>query len=308
MKLLAICAALAGLVWLAPQALAQSRECRDVTVSEGGSPTRTTMCRDSDGQWRPVTGNAASPIAGQPLAANFRGKITYRGSFDIVAQLPARGRQVPREDREQGTIVNAVEYDGNLVTLNWTTSMGVRQRSGRATGTRQGNQCRLFEDTTQSPYVGTCDAAVFRGNTSNGPTERVSWRGIYDTAATETVDYVLRDRERAEQQRQRAEDDRKRAAEKAQADEAERRRIAAMPKPKFISLHDLINLNDFVKCWVLTGNTAEQARSFYDKTREIEAEFIKIYRSMTNAEVMKHNEATTNLADACREVIRADRA
>lgn len=244
MRLFAIGTALAGLMCLVPHASAQSgsQECKDVTVSEGGRPKRTTMCRGADGQWRPVApaGSARAPVTGQPLAPNFRGKITYRGSYEGTSFRPVRRQRrltvggllssaIDGGDREQGTVTYSVEYDGNLVTGTWSSNNGRRNANGRFSGTRQGSQCKLFEEQTQAAYVVTCDAGVFRGKGSSGPSERQSWRTEFSAGSTETVDYVVRDRQRAEQDRQRAEQERQRDAERARAAEQERRRIAAMP-------------------------------------------------------------------------------
>jgi hypothetical protein len=231
---IAILAAGAGLMLIPGQANAQSgnRDCRDVTTSEGGRARVVKMCRDSDGQFRPIAAR------GGALAPNFRGKIVYQGNYDgaeIKRARPMRKVTVANlinaaggsaEEPYQGTATYSIEYDGNLVSGRWEMFDGRRRIGGKLTGTRRGSTCELF-DEAQAPMVATCDAGVFRGSSKSAPSARAQWRTDFDAAATETVDFVERDRMAAAS---RAE-----AAEKARvaraAELAERARLrAALPR------------------------------------------------------------------------------
>lgn len=197
---------LSGLAALTmPVPPAQGQDCRAVPTNVNGRMVQKTMCRGPDGQWRELVSSAANNSG--PLAANFRGSVTYKGDYEGVAQRRARPNSrtslnslltsaLDGGEKYGGTSTIVLEFDGNLVTGTIDAFDGRRNNHAKLSGTRQGNQCSLF-DADGAAYEGICDAGVFRGNARSAANARIGWKSTFATAAVATVDFVERDRQAA---------------------------------------------------------------------------------------------------------------
>lgn len=213
LRLLAV--ALAGLLCtLSAKAFAQAETCREMTRYEDGGPVRVTLCKDRTGQWRTVAerpgimasdGGRSSTQTPDIVPAGFRGEITYRGTYSGSEQIRQRQRgrmtYTMVDQPYSGNATYSLRFEGSRVIGTWQVTRRGRMMTGRFSGTRDGNVCRLFDEATRAPHVATCNSKTFNGSARNGASERVTWRTEFSANATETVDYAVRDRQRAEQAR-----------------------------------------------------------------------------------------------------------
>lgn len=226
------------------QGMASEPQCRVVVeMDPRRGPVRQTLCQQPDGSWQAAAngpdGNVGMGATSGALAPNWRGRIRYTGSLEGSTQqqlrLPNRltpnsvlGTLNQMQGRPFGGAYELVlTFEGNAVSGTYSGN-GTGVGRGNISGTRDGSRCRLFTSTVI--VEGECTADRFVGNSRSQGGSRTTQTARIETFAVEVVDAAEEERRlqaaaaEAEQQRAVA------LAERQRAAEAERARIAALPR------------------------------------------------------------------------------
>jgi len=150
------------------------------------------------------------------LPPDFRGTVTYRGTYQGQARTPWRSANRPGETIElTGDYIITITFDRDKVrgTLRTTGKL----TGDPFTGTRDGTMCRLVDAKGYESTV-YCGRSNYREkiDLTNGEDQRI--RYSVQGRATEIVDFAEREQRQENIQRQRAE-----------AEQRERARIASLP-------------------------------------------------------------------------------
>jgi len=139
-----------------------------------------------------------SQVPQDVISSQFRGEITYEGSYEGRESLPARrsrGRSALNflnlggdyrsfDGRLSATLV----FDGDRVRGTFRTT-GILN-GGAFTGTRRGGECQLIDSRTGEPWTARCDANGFVGDMRSPPGARKTLRVSYQMTATRLVNYA----------------------------------------------------------------------------------------------------------------------
>lgn len=226
--------ATAGTLFPAALAVAQPGEsCRQVTIENDGKRETRSICRAPGGASR----TQAEP-ASRALPPDFRGRIVYCGNYSgslMVSGRPPRRlnlreilNSAPTREDIAGDMEISLEFDGDNVrgTYRPTGRLGRSQVSG----TRQGNECRLY-DPDGWPWTGRCDREGFQGSAQSIAGQEPVVRFGFQTRTLSFVDRVVEERERAiasaERERQQADAMRRASASVEVAPSTDARRTSA---------------------------------------------------------------------------------
>jgi hypothetical protein len=145
---------------------------------------------------------AALPAAAQApsdtLRADFHGRIVYSGSYSGKQSIP--GRTLRRLDlgsllesamsgssrQYSGGYNVQIEVNGNAVSGRYGGSGGID--SVTFSGTRNGDACRLFDDSSGAAILARCTASTFAGTVASPVGARQPYKIQFEAQATQFVD------------------------------------------------------------------------------------------------------------------------
>jgi hypothetical protein len=164
---------------------------------------------------------ATAPAAAQdapardPLPADFKGRVTYQGSWE--GELISPGRPPRRLDlsslinsamsgkreRRGGAVTYEVEYDGTIVRATYSGTGGMMR--GEMTGTRSGTTCSFVNSLDGGRGTAYCDRNRFEAVFKSPRHAQQRYSTESQATVTRFVDYAAQERERLaalERQRQ----------------------------------------------------------------------------------------------------------